>query len=588
MANFKIDLLHPIQKKSLNECTWAEIKEICDLGLASDIWKVGDTKTIYSERGNYTATLVDLQAGRYCYTKTGQPTHAVFQLNIDATWIPSFSEEIWDSDKDYDGPLSYYYTLDKDDYIQYWDDQPTSHYGYYVNPPQVFKRRGSDPQYSQYPNHTLYTSIFTDLNPDGGFQCWSWDSNFLINLPQNTFYNLYWSGPEDWNGVPYTYIEFTNYISPNHEWEDNIFVTIYLAQGVSNPTIVFTKKQRYTGQHTLKENILFFITRNENYDIYNDDGSILYPKIISVNTDNIYYFYNNSTQYNAAGYYNIGIKKSFWTIKSFGYHSPQTWEKNFHMSIGINRNGWGDSIKDFWTTPFLVKGNNLNYVQLYFDNDQQSPSHTGIFTPENNSFLCLQNYLFKITNGHAIFIDFYPNKLKPGHRESSTVQSRPVRRIEHKVGTYYKSKNYYLALINKNEWHDDIFNVINIIEDSQENLYNYIDYVDIPVINIGDTASAYSNTYFYASEKLFLPNTRELNLRDSENFYEKETISLYNSLSYGSFTYYNNTNPLNFQTCTRTSNYWLFNNFIYTTKGNHDMGIGSINNGINVNAFFAL
>lgn len=36
----------PLSKKAFSECTWAEVSKVCKAGLASEYWKIGDTKNM--------------------------------------------------------------------------------------------------------------------------------------------------------------------------------------------------------------------------------------------------------------------------------------------------------------------------------------------------------------------------------------------------------------------------------------------------------------------------------------------------------------------------------------------------------------
>lgn len=67
--------------KSLEEYTWSEIKAICQAGNASTKLILGDTKKVYDNAGyEYNVRLVDLQVGRYNFTGTNNPNHAVFEV----------------------------------------------------------------------------------------------------------------------------------------------------------------------------------------------------------------------------------------------------------------------------------------------------------------------------------------------------------------------------------------------------------------------------------------------------------------------------------------------------------------------------
>lgn len=58
--------------------TWEEIAEACSLGMAADLWKVGDEKTVTLTNGKeYTIQIADLTEGRY-KTASGDSCHATF------------------------------------------------------------------------------------------------------------------------------------------------------------------------------------------------------------------------------------------------------------------------------------------------------------------------------------------------------------------------------------------------------------------------------------------------------------------------------------------------------------------------------
>jgi hypothetical protein len=58
--------------------TWEDIAEACSLGMAADLWKVGDEKTVTLTNGKeYTIQIADLTEGRY-KTASGDSCHATF------------------------------------------------------------------------------------------------------------------------------------------------------------------------------------------------------------------------------------------------------------------------------------------------------------------------------------------------------------------------------------------------------------------------------------------------------------------------------------------------------------------------------
>lgn len=58
--------------------SWEEIAEACSLGMAADLWKVGDEKTVTLTNGKkYIIQIADLTEGRY-KTASGDPCHATF------------------------------------------------------------------------------------------------------------------------------------------------------------------------------------------------------------------------------------------------------------------------------------------------------------------------------------------------------------------------------------------------------------------------------------------------------------------------------------------------------------------------------
>lgn len=60
--------------------TWEDIAEACSLGMAADLWKVGDEKTVTLTNGKeYTIQIADLTEGRY-KTASGDSCHATFMF----------------------------------------------------------------------------------------------------------------------------------------------------------------------------------------------------------------------------------------------------------------------------------------------------------------------------------------------------------------------------------------------------------------------------------------------------------------------------------------------------------------------------
>lgn len=58
--------------------SWKDIAKACSLGMAADLWKVGDEKTVTLTNGNkYIIQIADLTEGRY-KTASGDPCHATF------------------------------------------------------------------------------------------------------------------------------------------------------------------------------------------------------------------------------------------------------------------------------------------------------------------------------------------------------------------------------------------------------------------------------------------------------------------------------------------------------------------------------
>ena len=66
---------------NISNVSWDNIRQVCLNNLASDLWKVGDIKTITSKSGNtYNIRLCDLQDGRYEYADGSGRSKAVFEF----------------------------------------------------------------------------------------------------------------------------------------------------------------------------------------------------------------------------------------------------------------------------------------------------------------------------------------------------------------------------------------------------------------------------------------------------------------------------------------------------------------------------
>lgn len=66
---------------NISNMSWDNIRQVCLNNLASNLWKVGDIKTITSKSGNtYNIRLCDLQDGRYEYADGSGKSKAVFEF----------------------------------------------------------------------------------------------------------------------------------------------------------------------------------------------------------------------------------------------------------------------------------------------------------------------------------------------------------------------------------------------------------------------------------------------------------------------------------------------------------------------------